>query len=522
MADESEGERILKEREAERAAARQRIAKEREARRAEVERLRSIAAGRGPPPPSAPAGPPAEAPRGAPPAGSRGSRERVRRPGVEPVTQRAPTQRIGGPIVLPEIGEFLATDPTDRFDIQTVNRLRLAGLVLGAGEDRQVLSAISDRAAALMARVKQEVDDPLNAGAFLRERVLEWYRESPQRDAWAEEAPGRWGGLFADSRQSGGRLLPWINVRLRAVREEAMGTGRVASILRQRLRRDRKDQALVARTTHQQIVAEVAQALLDDIAGRRREPGAPFPLVHLSELAMRRQVATVNDVLGLLFSSPEMGPFVVLHPNRYPDCEELEVRPPSPNATGAALAYSLVAGRAGRRGTGRGGASGEGAGETGGGGEATLDENDLDGSSVWEAESVTPEAWRRIAEGRRRERRRLEAPPKDYRSRAAYEPLRDLLLQDPEFRKLFLSVRWRGRPAGLPLLATLLQKGKFAPDVATDHEYLDAELEELRGGEAGEPDVWRFGGWTVRREGGHAEGFRYAAEREEPAAGSPP
>jgi hypothetical protein len=226
----------------------------------------------------------------------------------------------------------------------------------------------------------------------------------------------------------------------------------------------------------------------------------------------------VNDALAVLFGSPESGPFVILHPNRYPECEELAIRPPLAAATGAALAYRLVPGPASRKG-GRGRAGGEGAGEEGGGdGADDGSAEGEDGASIWDASPVTGETWTRAVEARRHDRRRLEPPPKDYRQRAAYEPLRDLVVGEAEFRKQFLSVRWRGRPAGLPLLATLLQRGKLAPEVATDHEYLDAELEGLVGEDAAgrpAPDTWRFGAWTVRREGNHTEGFRYVAERSE-------
>jgi hypothetical protein len=371
-----------------------------------------------------------------------------------------------------------------------------------------------------MVRVKQEIDDPHSAGAYLRERVLEWYRKSPGAADWARDASHRWSGLFADSRVSGGRLRPWINLRLRAVRDAALAEGAVASRLRRSLLPDRRGDSTVTRTTHQQIVAEVSQALLDDLASRPRDPEAATPLVHLSELAVRRQVATVNDILALLFDSPESGPFVILHPNRYPDCQEMEIRPPAASSTGAALAYALVPGRSVRRAGGHG-ASSDGAGGGGGGPGTTTDEgsveDDSEGATIWDATEVAPATWLRIVERRRRDRRRLDPPPKDYRARAAHEALRRLVLENGEFRKTFLAVRWRGRPAGPPLLATLLQRGKLAPEVATDHEYLDAELDELAGDDPEAhpaPDVWKFGGWTVRRDGSHSEGFRYAAERD--------
>ncbi len=514
LASDFDAEEIQKERERRRSAERLRISRDREARSAEAARLRSVDAGasRGP---AARRAPPSSAPAAPRPSGATSTAGAP----SSPATPAAPPRTIGGPILSPELRAFFDVDPTDRFDLQEVNALRLGGLVRVAAGDGELLRALAERAATLMARVKQEADDPLNAGAFLRERVLEWYRASPTAERWTVEAPARWSGVLADSRTAGGKLHPWVNHRLRALRDEAARAGPVGSRLRQGLRRDRRDREATSRTAHQQILAEVAQAVLDDLGARRREPGVPCPLVHLSELAMRRQVATVNDALAALFGSPESGPFVVLHPNRYPECEELSIRPPLAAATGAALAYRLVPGTPSHK-----GARGRAGSESADGGLGTGGPEEEDGASLWEAAQLPPEAWPRAVEARRRDRRRLDSPPKDYRQRAAYEPLRELVVRDPEFRKQFLAVRWRGRPAGLPLLATLLQRGKLAPEVATDHEYLDAELDGLVGEDAaGHPsvDVWRFAGWTVRREGGHAEGFRYVAERDDPGSAEP-
>ncbi len=520
MAPESEGAQLRRDRERQRTAERQRIAEERARRRQEAQRLRS-----GTPSPAVPSreplgrAPPRRYREAGPPPGDDASAELGGPAPPGPTTARPRGSPIGTAVLPPSVTGFLAWDPTVHFDLQKVNRLPLAGLVPAVGNDRQLLAEVAGRAAALMTRVKQEVDDPLNAGAFLREQVLEWYRSSAGASGWVEDASGRWSGLFAESRMSGGRLQPWLNQRLWATREAAVRAGRLGSRLRQTLGRDRREQTLVARTPHQQILGEVAQALLDDLAAHPREPGTPCPLVHLSELAVRRQVTTVNDALALLFNSPETGPFVLLHPNRYPDCEELEIRPPAAGAQGAALAFLLVPGRAGRRSGVAGRASSTDV--TGGEPGASADPDDLlEGAAVWEATDVPKGTWQRLADARRRDRKRLEAPPKEYRARAAYLPLRSLIVDDPEFRRLFLAVRWRGRPAGLPLLATLLQKGKLSPEVATDHEYLDAELNELRPEEGGEPsaaDRWAFSGWTVRREGDHAAGFRYVAERDAPA-----
>lgn len=370
-----------------------------------------------------------------------------------------------------------------------------------------------------MERVKLELDDPLTAGAFLRERVLRWYRESPNDPHWPHTAPTRWAGLFTESRISGGRLAPWLNVRLWSLREQALRAGALRHRLRRGLSRDRRIEASVARTPSQQIRAEVAQAILDDVAAHGRDADGPIPLVHLSELAVRRQVQTVNDSLALLFSGPESGPFVLLHPNRYPDCDELQIRPPAAGATGAAMAFSLATGRVSRRTGGRGRATSESGLEppTVGADAPSSDAGEeVDASTIWEAEEVGPEDWRRVVKERRRERRRLDSPPRDGRTHPAYTVLRDLLFEDPEFRQAFLGVKWRGRPPGLPLLATLLQKGTLSPEVATDHEYLEAELGDLVQGDTQwhpSDGNWSARNWTIVREGSHREGFRFTARR---------
>jgi hypothetical protein len=437
------------------------------------------------------------------------------KPGT-PEDQRA----IGGTIRPTDLEEFLRTDPTQRFDLLTLNTMRFTRLIPDAVGDVKLVATIGHHAETLMARVKREVDDPLSAGAFLRDQILRWYRESAGDPVWVVRMKECWGGIFSDSRVTGGRSQPWLNVRLWALREEAFRAGPLRGVLRRGLLRNRPAESAAMRTASEQIHAEVAQAILDDLAAHIHVAAAPRPLVRLSELAVRRQVQTVNDALALLFNAPESGPFVVLHPNRYPDCDELQIRPPIPGATGAALAYALVPGRPARKAAGRPRDatvfSEDTASLSGADGPGAADEEELDATTVWDSTAVTPATWVRIIDERRREHRRLDTPPKDCRVRAAYAPLRDLVLEKAEFRKAFLTSKWRGRPSGLPLLASLLQKGSLAPEVATDHEYLEAELGELVQGDSQwhpADGTWTFGDWTVTREGSHREGFRYRAAR---------
>jgi hypothetical protein len=537
MVDEPDAESVHKERERRRAEERDRIDRDRRERELELARLRRTelleALGdqnEGRPNPTARriVGPASEsqeqdalAPRGGPPSHERsGSSIGL---GVARRAQRAdpsgPVDRaVGYPIVSESLRRFMAVDPVGRFDLQLLNTLPFFHLVEEAQRDPRLIEPLKERSAALMGRVKSEVDDPLSAGAFLREQVLLWYRRSPGDPEWTARMPERWAGLFADSRVTGGRLQAWLNSRLLHVYNGAVRAGRLGSRIRHGLRPPRAMEGVMARTGLQQIQGEAAQALLDDLAAHPREGEGPFPLVRLSELAVRRQVQTVNDALSLLFNSRETGPFIVLHPNRYPDCDEVQIRPPSPTASGAALAFVLVSSKVARRSQGRGasaaargssGIPGEDVGE--GAGEAADD-----GITVWESTTGSAAAWRELVSSYRQERKRLEPPPKDYRIRPAYAALRDLLLDDAEFRVAFLAAHWRGRPAGLPLLVGLLLKGSLTPQVSTDHEYLEAELGMLTCDDPEwqpEGGVWSFRGWTVTRRDAPAEGRRYQATK---------
>lgn len=438
-------------------------------------------------------------------------------------SEGAPPERaVGGPVRSPSLRQLLELDPAEKFDLVRLNGLSFAGVVGEAASDPAVLETLKEKAERLMVRVKSEEDDALRAGAFLREQVLDWYRRSPDDREWPSQAAPRWAGLFADSRATGGKLHPWLNARLRALYEQSLQAGRLGSRIRRGIRPSRSVGEAVTRTPLQQIQGEASQAILDDLADHPRRGEGPFPLVRLSELAVRRQVQTVNDALAALFNSPEMGPFIVLHPNRYPDCEEVQIRPPVGTASGAALAFVLVlhpvsrsaAGRASAKGR-RGGAADDGAAP--GTGESGLE---YDGTTIWEAVEVARGDWLSVFDAYRRERKRLESPPKDFRGRSAFDTLREGLLADATFRKSFLACRWRGRPAGLPLLVNLLQKGSLVPEVATDHEYLEAELGALVSDDPNwrPPDAsWKLPGWTVRRDA-DSSGVRYVAEPAEAPA----
>lgn len=540
MAEDSDADFVRRERERRRGEARDRMERDRRERELELARLRrsdlllttetrhseGIGEARVPEPAPEPApmrvAPLEQAPRPPPRREAPRSTPPRQAPSSGPQRASASTSRaIGRAIHSPALQQLLAIDPTEKFDIILLNALRFPGVVEEASSDPRLLESLRERTETLMSRVKAEEDDALSAGAFLREQVLFWYRTSPTDPDWAAHMPLRWAGLFADSRVMGGKLHPWLNHRLMALYEGSVKQGKLGSRIRSGLSRSRPVDAAVNRAPHQLIQAQAAQALLDDLAAAPRDGEKPFPLVRLSELAVRREVQTVNDSLSILFSSHETGPFIILHPNRYPDCNELQIRPPLSGAKGAALAFLLASPRQAKRGRGGAGSSGaEGGAEGAGEGEGFED------GSVWESPSVTAETWKATVDEVRQERKRLDAPPKDYRTRPAYAALRDILLEDAEFRKAFLAAKWRGRPAGIPLLVTLLQKGTLSPEVATDYEYLEAELGALA---ADDPDwrpeggKWTFHNWTVIREAEPNGAVRYRAERSaEPPPPPPP
>jgi hypothetical protein len=538
MVEEPDAESLHKERERRMAEERIRIDRDRRERELELARLRRSdllenfgepVDGRPPPPPpriGAKELAPGRASAGESPGPSPSSPRAASVKGIRvaPTPQRPdPSGPVRGatgqPILSEALRRFMAVDPVGRFDIQLLNTLPFFPLVEDAQKDPGLLESLKDRSAALMARVKSEVDDPLSAGAFLREQVLLWYRRSPEDAEWTFRMPERWAGLFADSRVTGGRLQAWLNSRLLAVYQGAIRAGRFGARLRHGIRPSRALESATGRTAHQQIQGEAAQALLDDLAAHPREGEGPFPLVRLSELAVRRQVQTVNDALSLLFNSRESGPFIVLHPNRYPDCDEVQIRPPSPAASGAALAFVLVSSKVARRSGGRGSSTASSRGAPGAAADTDgdgLGEEANDGITIWEDASATAASWRQLVSSYRQERKRLEAPPRDYRVRPAYAALRDNLVDDAEFRVAFLATHWRGRPAGLPLLVGLLLKGSLSPQIATDHEYLEAELGVLTCDDPEwqpEGGVWTFRGWTVTRREAPGEGRRYLASR---------
>lgn len=421
---------------------------------------------------------------------------------------------------------FLGLDPTSHFDLLELNALPLMELSAENLLEPPVRRKVRSLAGALFVRVKQELDDLGAAGSLLRELLLRWYWESPSNPEWTVEATARWGGLFADSRSVGGRLQPWLARRLLAV---SQATPRPSSrVYPLRLLgwfgwRHRASQALTRPPT-QSLAADAAQAVLDDLAIHPRVPGPlRIALVRLSELTQRRGVRETNEALAALLDGPVSGPFLLLHPNRYPECDLVAIRPPAPGASGPALSYSLVVqpsasqappalkgGSSAVAGLAR---SGEGICSSG------LDDGGTEEGFWWDRE-LAPKAWAAQLARLRARKQRLDAPPTDYRRRPGYPALRTALTSGSEARRDFLAVRWRGRPTGLFLLASLLSEGTFSPESSTDYEYLDSELNDLERGEPDktpDPPRWKVGIGAVSREGDFRTGFRYRFEPRPPS-----
>ena len=396
------------------------------------------------------------------------------------------------------IAAFLAIDAREMFDIVALNETRLEALVEEASGDQLRLGELAKRAEALEIRARQETATTALVGSFVRDRAVEWFRDSSADIGWRDTRSRRWGGLFAESRVPGGKLQPWIATRLRQLHEESVRVAGWKASFREKLANVRSSKKGEERTRYQVLVTEVAQALLDGMAARPKEDEKPLPLVRLSELAQRWDTDTVNQALADLFGGPERGPFVILHPSRYPDCELVVVRPPPPAAHGGMRSYDLVCAKAGVAATG-----------------SITSDPLAPAGGPWDSPTTTEAAWASHLSMLASQKSKLDPPPKDYRSGAAFTALRSLLLRDHDSRISFLAVKWRGRPAGLPLLAQLLEDGMLEPKVSTDYEYIEAELGDIERHDIGYKPAdlaWKVPGWKIAREGDFQKGLRYRAE----------
>jgi len=394
-----------------------------------------------------------------------------------------------------DLETLLRMNPEDRFDIETINAIDMQALLIQASRNDGLLRDVARMTKALMPRIKAETEEPSLVGAILRAKTLEWYRRSPWEPGWAETMPLRWGGIFHESRVPGGRLSRKLAVRLATLFIESSKAGgwrgRLRSLAAGPYRAMTKPSGFgdSSRRMHGPILQLVAQAFLDDLASGVRDENLPFPMERVSEVARRNGSAEVTRTLSELF--PRQGSsssLVVLDHRFHTDMNTVIIRVMAPTGSESAATYDLIQPQTSLPS------------ETGAA-EAPAEESP---AALWERGDVKEEEWITALESLEKKKTRLPAPPGRARETESYQILRALLLEDAPARKAFRTVHWKGKPAGLALLCELLVEGTWTPEVETDGDYLEAELDLLDKGHATRQPAggpWDIGhGWMVGRE----------------------
>ena len=395
-----------------------------------------------------------------------------------------------------ELRTFLRMSPEEEFDIEAINRIDLHALVKEARDDRRLLEAAVRTAEALLPRVRAETEDPLLVGAILADKTLAWYRKSGADPDWAEFTPLYWGGIFHESRAPGGRLRRKLSTRLVNLINDCVNASGTTAVLRagfSGLFRGSKNVKSVVQfalgSKRPRLTQQVAQAYLDDLAANPRNDATPVPLEHLSGVAKRNGSAEVNNTLAELFHPESNRILTVLDPRFHPGMNAVTIHVVPAKMPEEPSTYDLVQSEAGKVVDA----------------EAARDAGDATPDSPWERSDMTDKEWLKLLKALEKRKARLDPPPpENHRDREAYQTLRSLVISDSTARKPFLAVRWKGRPSGLPLLAQLLSQGTWVPDVDTDSDYLEAELDHLDPDHArrrSKDSAWTLGhGWTVTRE----------------------
>ncbi len=396
-----------------------------------------------------------------------------------------------------EIRAFLRMNPEEDFDIEAINAVDFHLLVREARTDKRLLKATARVAELLLPRVRAETEDPLLVGAILSDKALAWFTKSAADPDWAEFAPLRWGGIFYESRAPGGRLRRKLSTRLVDLINECVNASGTTAVLRAgfsgMFRGSKQVKSAVQfalGSKRPRLTQQVAQSFLDDLAACPRNGDAPMPLAHLSDVGRRNGSTEVNNTLSELFKPESSRALMVLDPRFHPGLNALTIQVVPPKNAEEASTYDLVQ---------------HGAGMVRDLGTSHPAAGDSVPTSPWERDNLTDKEWLRILKTLEKHKARLEPPPaENHRERKAYLSLRDVLLVEPSARKAFTVVHWKGRPSGLPLLAQLLSQGTWIPDVDTDGDYLEAELDHLHRQETGHPSsegAWTIGrGWNVTRE----------------------
>jgi len=424
--------------------------------------------------------------------GMHGSGERVVETSVKPARSRgSPTSETD------ELAAFLLMNPEEQFDLEVVNSIDTRALIEEARGEKRVLREVVRTAEALLPRVRAETEDPILVGAILRNKTLDWYRRSQGDPTWGREMPLRWGGIFHESRVPGGRLSRKLSARLVDVINDCVRASGPGAFLRAGFSGIFRESARMARmvqfgfgSRRPRLTQHVAQAYLDDLAANARNGDTPLPMEHLSELARRNGSSEVNITLVELFRQQGTGSLTVIDRRFHPEMNALSVRVTSPKGPDEAATYDLH----------------QTTGHLTGGSDAPEDATaDSSSDSPWEREDMEKKDWLEMFRLLEKRKARLGAPPRENsRDRPSYLGLRDAVMDDPLARKAFLKVHWKGTPRGLVLLCQLLLEGTLTPDVETDGDYLEAELDHLdkgRGGRRSKGGDWKIGhGWTVVRE----------------------
>lgn len=397
----------------------------------------------------------------------------------------------------PALVAFLQMNPEEKFDLEAVNSIDPRALLEQAHGNKRVLREVVRTAESLLPRVRAETEDPILVSGILRNKTLDWYRRSPSDRSWAETRPLRWGGIFHESRVPGGRLSRKLSVRLTNLINQGVEASGTVAFFRAGVAGLFRGSAMVAKmakfslgSRRPRLTQQVAQAYIDDLAADARHGEHSHPLMRLSELARRNGSSEVNMTLAELFPHDAINLLTVVDPRFHPGMTALAIRVVPARNQEDGSTYDLVQGGP------------DSSKESG-----TLDILAAEASPVspWERDGITKKDWLALLKALQKRKARLDPPPRENpRDRESYLALRELILTDSSGQKAFLAVHWKGKPSGLILLCQLLSKGSFVPEVETDGDYLEAELDypdrgqPERGAKEGQWDLGH--GWIVVRE----------------------
>ncbi|MCI4367409.1 MAG: hypothetical protein L3K08_06625, partial [Thermoplasmata archaeon] len=340
---------------------------------------------------------------------------------------------------------FLQFNAFDRFDLVALNSINLAHVVQEADrKDRALLHQVRHVADSLAPRVRTETGDADEVAQLLRDLSCHWYLESVRPPsapggrpwkAWASEA---WGGLFYESRVTGGWRKPRLADRLLWA---SRGRSEPEAALRERIFHRppgrEESETLDGRSHEEVLVLRVAQAILDDLASTPRSTVPVVALPHLNDLAGAVNLREVNSALQSLFHSFDEASFLFLDPNRNPEVGLCTLHWPSERRGTPGALYQLVQQAdssaaalpacPARTDTPRG--------------------DPAPDVSAWFAIARSRAEWIDLLTQLDGQGARLPPPPPTTcRQSGGYTSLRDALLQGPPINVLFAKVQWKGRP----------------------------------------------------------------------------